>query len=100
MDLKDMREYELVYILQPEISEEGISDLNDRVAGMVAQQEGEGLVTELWGRRTLAYEINKRWEGVYVLHRFQMTPQGTNEVDRILRFNEDVLRYLLVRTDE
>lgn len=99
-EVLDLRDYELVYILQPEISEEAILGLNERLSQVVTDQQGVMTTTELWGRRTLAYPINKMFEGHYVLHRFQMAPGGTSEIDRLLRFNEDVVRYLLVRTDE
>jgi len=96
----ELREYELVYILQPETKEETILSLNERVSQLVADQQGSMTTTELWGKRALAYPIEKFFEGHYVLHRFQMTAAGTGEIDRLLRFNEDVMRYLLVRTDE
>lgn len=96
----ELREYELVYILQPEMNEEAILDLNERLSQVVSDQQGTMTTTELWGRRTLAYPINKVFEGHYVLHRFQMASDGAGGIDRLLRFNENVIRYLLVRTDE
>jgi small subunit ribosomal protein S6 len=96
----ERREYELVYILNPDLDEPSILSLNERIAQIITTQDGEMTNTELWGKRTLAYPIQKRVEGHYVLHRFQMAPQGTNELDRVLRFNESVLRYLLLRSDE
>ena len=95
----EQHEYELVYILQPELDEQGLSNLNDRLAQLVSDQEGTMTNTELWGRRTLAYPIRKYFEGTYVLHRFQMPPQSVVEVDRLLHFNENVIRYLMIRTD-
>jgi small subunit ribosomal protein S6 len=58
------------------------------------------VATETWGRRNLAYPIKKYGTGHYVLQRFEMNPGGTAELDRLLRFNENVMRYLLTRTDE
>lgn len=92
--------YEVVLIARPTLGEEGMTALNDRVTQVVAGQGGELAATELWGKRTLAYPIKKFFEGVYVLYRVEMPPQGAAEVDRYLRFNEDVIRYLIVRTDE
>ncbi|HXF60412.1 MAG TPA: 30S ribosomal protein S6 [Caldilineaceae bacterium] len=94
------REYELVYILQPEMDEQGVLSFNERVSQLVASQSGSVSTTELWGRRGLAYPIGKHFEGHYVLHRFTMPPEGAGEVDRLLRLNENVVRYLLIRTDE
>jgi small subunit ribosomal protein S6 len=96
----EQRDYELVYILQPEMDEQGVLEFNERINQLVTNQSGSVAATELWGRRALAYPIGKYFEGHYVLHRFLMPPAGAGEVDRLLRFNENVVRYLLLRTDE
>ena len=96
---QELREYELVYIIQHELDESGILSLNERVTQLVGEHGGEMLATEMWGRRTLAYPIRKHFEGHYVLQRFNMLPDGTVEVERYLRLNEDVLRYLIFRKD-
>ena len=96
---QELREYELVYIIQHELDESGILSLNERVNQLVGEHGGEMLATEMWGRRTLAYPIRKHFEGHYVLQRFNMLPDGTVEVERYLRLNEDVLRYLIFRKD-
>lgn len=93
-------EYEVVFIARPNLGDEGLTALNNRVLQMVADQKGAVQGTEVWGKRTLAYPIRKFYEGIYVLHRVAMPAQGSAEVDRLLRFNEDVIRYLIVRTDE
>jgi small subunit ribosomal protein S6 len=96
----EQHEYELVYVLQPDLDEQGVLGVNERLTQLIGAQSGTVTATELWGRRTLAYPIDKYFEGHYVLHRFQMPPAGAGEVDRLLRLNENVIRYLLVRTDE
>ena len=96
----EVREYELVYVLQSELDEEGVRGFNERLNQVIEGQSGTITTTEMWGRRTLAYPIGKNFEGHYILERFQMDPAGASEVDRLLRFNESVLRYLLIRTDE
>ena len=73
--------------------------VNDRMSQIVGNHNGQLIETEMWGRRTLAYPIKKHFEGHYVLHRLNMFPDGTDEVERYLRFNEDVLRFLMMRTD-
>ncbi|MCB0044078.1 MAG: 30S ribosomal protein S6 [Caldilineaceae bacterium] len=97
---KAVHEYELVYIIQPEISEDDLAGLNLRVTNLIAAQSGTVTGSELWGKRALAYPIQNKFEGHYVLQRFQMDPAGTGELERLLRFSEDVLRYLVIRTDE
>lgn len=96
----NVHEYELVYIVQPQATEETILGFSQRLNDLIVSQHGEIQDTELWGLRTLAYPIKKFFEGHYVLQRFQMDPAGTAELDRVLRFTEDVIRYLIVRTDE
>ncbi len=93
-------EYEVVLVAKPTLGEEGMTALHEKLASVIANQSGEVLGTELWGKRTLAYPINKFFEGVYELHRVALPPQGTAEVDRYLRFNEDILRFLILRTEE
>jgi small subunit ribosomal protein S6 len=96
---QNVHSYELVYILQPELAEDTVLSVNERVANIVGDFHGEILETEMWGRRTLAYPIKKQFEGHYILHRLNMFPDGTDEVERYLRFNEDVLRFLMMRSD-
>jgi small subunit ribosomal protein S6 len=96
----NVHEYEVVYIARPTLTEDALAALNDRFSQLVANQSGQVQATELWGKRTLAYPINKFYEGFYILNRVVMPPQGTIELERLFRFNEDVIRYLLVRTDE
>lgn len=98
--LEDQREYELVFVLLGTLDDEGVRNFNERLNQVISAQSGVVATTEIWGRRTLAYPIGKNFEGIYVLERFQSVPSGIEEVDRFLRFNENVIRYLLIRTDE
>lgn len=93
-------EYELVFITQPDVDDAGLEAINERVSQFIAAENGEIEATELWGRRPLAYPIQNHMEGNYVLQRFEMDPGATDELQRLLRFNEDVIRFLLIRTDE
>ena len=96
----DLRQYELVYILQAKLDENGVNTFDGRLRDVISAQGGSDIVTEPWGKRTLAYPINRNFEGYYILHRFQMPPTGTDEIDRLLRYSEDVMRYLLMRKDD
>jgi small subunit ribosomal protein S6 len=98
--LEEQREYELVYVLQGSLDDDGVRDFNERLNQVIETQSGSVTTTEVWGRRTLAYPIGKNFEGHYILERFQMPPAGTAELERILRFNENVMRYLLIRNGE
>lgn len=99
MSQNGTHEYELVVIAQPEADEPTLSTLNDRLVQMITGGVGQMTATELWGKRALAYPIDGHLEGYYVLHRFAMEPGNADEVERLLRFNENVIRYLLIRTD-
>ena len=96
----ETREYEMVYVTQPDIGDDGLRQLSDRLTQTISSQHGAISATETWGKRTLAYPIDKYFEGHYVLQRFQMAAAGTEELDRLLRLNENVLRYLILRTDD
>lgn len=91
--------YELVYVVRPDLGDEGINSLNNRLTQTITGFGGSIQGTEMWGKRNLAYRIGKHSEGYYVLHRYAMQPNGSTEVDRLMRYNEDVLRYLVIRTD-
>jgi len=96
----NQRDYELVYIGTPELDDATIEAINNRVISVVRDQGGDVEGIDLWGRRKLAYPINNHFEGYYVLHRIQMSPSGTDEIDRALRFDENILRYLLMLSDK
>jgi len=95
-----VHEYETVYIAQPNLDEEALNTLSERLTQTVTTYGGEIISSEPWGRRTLAYPIKKFFEGHYVLSRFTMNPEGADELDRFLRLNENVIRYMVIRTDE
>jgi small subunit ribosomal protein S6 len=100
MSSTDIREYELVYILQPDVEPTAMNELRDRLAQAITSQQGTVLSTEVWGKRNLAYPIKKNVVGHYILQRFQMAPEGAAEVERLLRLDENVMRYLVMRGDE
>jgi len=97
---ESVHEYEVVYVAQSGLDDEGVNTLNQRFTQIVANYGGQVNSTEPWGRRNLAYPIKKNVSGHYVLQRFQIPAAMTTEVERFLRLNEDVIRYLVIRTDE
>jgi small subunit ribosomal protein S6 len=94
------RQYELVYILPPETTEQQATDLHEQIAGIVSRMNGTIEKTENWGRRKLAYEIGHFKEGVYVLEVINGTGELMKEVDRRLKVIDEVVRHLVVRVDE
>ena len=94
------RQYELVYLLSPDTGEQAVKDLHAQVEATIARFGGELARTEEWGRRKLAYAIGRHKEGIYVLEVINGSGDLMKELERRLRVNEQVLRYLVVRVDE
>jgi small subunit ribosomal protein S6 len=94
------RQYELVYITPPEITEEALAELHTQVAAVVERFGGNIEKTENWGRRKLAYEIARHREGNYVLEVINGPGELTSELDRRLRVFDDVIRHMVVRVDD
>jgi small subunit ribosomal protein S6 len=98
--MSQARQYELVYIVSPDATDQDIADLHTQVETIVARLHGEMVRTENWGRRKLAYRIGKYREGTYVLEVFNGTGELTKELDRRLKVSDLVIRQLIVRVDE
>jgi small subunit ribosomal protein S6 len=94
---KELRDYEMVLIMSPELSEDKYSAALDGVRKLITDMGG--VVSEItrWGKRKLAYPIKHFSEGNYILTRFQLQPEMGREVEAKLQISEDVLRHLLVR---
>jgi small subunit ribosomal protein S6 len=94
------RQYELVYILPPETTEEQVTELHGQLDAVVSRMDGRVEKTENWGRRKLAYEIGHQKEGVYVLEVINGSGELMKELDRRLRVMDQVIRHLVVRVDQ
>jgi small subunit ribosomal protein S6 len=91
--------YETVFIARQDISAAQVEALTEALAGIVAGQGGQVAKREYWGLRSLAYRIKKNRKGHYVLFNLDAPPAAVNELERNMRINEDVLRYLTVRVE-
>ena len=98
--MSTVRQYELVYIVPPETTEEAIAELHTQIAAVVERFGGTFEKTENWGRRKLAYEIAGHREGVYILEVLNGPGAMTAELDRRLRVFDLVIRHMAVRVDE
>jgi small subunit ribosomal protein S6 len=94
------RQYELVYIVTPEASEQDVTDLHTQVEQIIERFKGTLDKTENWGRRKLAYVIGKHREGTYVVETITGSGELMKEIDRRLRVSDAVIRHLVVRVDE
>ncbi len=95
-----MRHYELMVILDPDLEERTIQPSLDQFLGGVRQRGGSVEKVDVWGRRRLAYEIDKRVEGIYAVIDLQAEPAVVQELDRQLNLNESVLRTKVIRPDQ
>ncbi len=95
-----MNEYELMFIVRPEADSDAVTGVNEQVAAWIGAQGGEVLQTNVWGRRKLAYAIDKQTEGTYVLMNLRLAGLALAEVERNIRLHEQVLRYMFVRQGE
>jgi len=98
--MSQARQYELVYIMSPDATEQDVTDLHAQIESIIARYQGELVKTENWGRRKLAYRIGKHRDGTYVLEVFKGTGELTKELDRRLKVIDSVIRHLCVRVDE
>ena len=94
------RQYELVYIITPEASEQEIADLHTQIEQIVQRFNGTVDKTENWGRKRLAYDIGHHREGTYVVETITGSGELMKEIDRRLRVIDQVIRHLIVRVDE
>lgn len=94
------RIYEVMYIAQPDTADDDITKLNDAITKLVEKEGGTVSVVEGWGRRRLAYPIQKKSEGYYVLLEIEGSGQEIAELERRFRVNDVIMRYMTVRVDE
>ena len=99
-EVTDLAQYELMYILKPDLAEEAQQAAFEKVQQTVEGAGGTVEKTDKWGRRKLSYEINDYSEGVYAVVNFQGDGAISNEITRLLNINEDVIRSIVIRLDD
>ena len=97
---EQLRDYELVIIVKPEIAEEEFEAILEKTSQFVTRNGGVVSEVERWGKKRLAYPIEHFMEGSYVLTRFKLKPTSSQELKASLQISEEVLRHLLIRLDE
>ena len=98
--MSQIRQYELIYIVASDATEQQIADLHTQVEEIAGRFSGKVDKSENWGRRKLAYEIGPHKEGTYVLEVISGSGELMKEIDRRLRVSDQVIRHLVVRVDE
>ncbi|HEX4100651.1 MAG: 30S ribosomal protein S6 [Pseudonocardiaceae bacterium] len=94
-----MRRYEMMVILDPQLDERTVAPSLDQFLGVVKTQGGSIDKVEIWGKRRLSYEIDKRTEGIYAVVDMSCTPAAVAELDRQLSLSESILRTKVLRRD-
>lgn len=92
-----MNKYEAMYIVTPEMEDEAIKGFIEKFSGIITANGGEIEKTDEWGRKKLAYPIDYKTEGYYVLVNFAAAPELPRELERNFRNDESILRYMVVR---
>ena len=95
-----MRQYETVYIIDPQLEEDQHNALVERFQTLVSDNGGSVQLVDRWERRRMAYEINGRREGYYVVMNFQGTQATETELDRVFGITDGILRSMIVRLDD
>jgi len=97
--MKSPAQYELIYVVAPDVGEEEVSAVHEEVSALVSRFDGRIVKTDNWGRRRLAYEIKRHTEGTYVLELIEGSGEMLRELDRRLRVLDQIMRHLVVRID-
>ena len=92
-----MKNYELVTIISPEVDDEGVIGVVDKMNQLISGKEGVVEETERWGMKKLAYPIKRFMEGNYMVTHFKLEPKFIKELEINLRASEEVLRHLVVK---
>ena len=92
-----MNKYDAMYIVTPEMEDEAIKGVIEKFSGIITANGGEIEKTDEWGRKKLAYPIDYKTEGYYVLVNFAAAPELPRELERYFRNDESILRYMVVR---
>ncbi|MFW0107751.1 30S ribosomal protein S6 [Rothia sp. P6271] len=95
-----MRAYELMVILNPEVEDKAVEPTLSKFLEIVTKDNGTIDNMDIWGRRRLAYEIQKKTEGIYAVVNFTSTPETAAELDRVLSLNESVMRTKIIRPED
>jgi small subunit ribosomal protein S6 len=93
-------QYELMVILNPEVDERQVAPTLDKFLKVITNDGGSVDNVDVWGKRRLAYEIQKKTEGIYAVVNFTATSAATKELDRQLKLNEQIMRTKVLRAEE
>lgn len=93
------REYETIYIIRPNATNDQVAEVNTRVRGIIEERGGKVLKVDNWGKRRLAYEVSTERKGIYLYWQYLAGPGVVEEFERNMRMLDSVLRYMTVKLD-
>lgn len=94
-----MRKYETIFVLDSEMNEEQVNSTIDKVKLIIEKSNGIIENVDLWGKKKLAYEINKKTEGYFILINFESSEDFPKELDRNFRIIDSIIRHIIVKKD-
>lgn len=95
-----MKKYELLFIIDSSIENQEIEEIVTKLNDLIKVNGGNVVEVNNWGKRKTAYEVNKKWEGFYSLVNFEASPELIKELERVLRIDERVMKFLVVKVNE
>lgn len=95
-----MRNYECLYIIEAGLEEEETQAVVDKYAKLLEDNGCTDLTVDAWGKRRLAYEIRKKREGYYVLMTYQGPTDFVSELERLMKIDENVMKYMVIKKDD
>ena len=95
-----LNKYESIYIVNPEVDDEGIKGLVEKFNALIESEGGKVTETNEWGMKKLAYPIKKFTQGYYVLVNFEAKPEFVDELERIYKITDDVIKFITVRKED
>ena len=95
-----MRKYEIIFIAHPDLDEENLNNVVEKVKGWIADDKGEVVSVDNWGKKRMAYRIRKQRDGQYVLITANMDPAAVKNLSQNMRFVESIMRSMITLVDE
>jgi len=100
VEVKKMRQYEAMFIIDPNFETDAINELVEKFKKLIQDQGGQIDGVDDWGKRRLAYPIQHHREGYYYLINFTATPQTSQDLERVFKITNGIIRYLIVRKEK
>ena len=95
-----MRKYEIIFIAHPDLDEENLNNVVEKVKGWIAEDKGEVVSVDNWGKKRMAYRIRKQRDGQYVLITANMEPAAVKNLSQNMRFVESIMRSMITVVEE